>query len=525
MTPELNTALKTFKTCADPLRHHASCRPDAQASVFEGRATSYSQLQTRSNRIANALVASGVARQERVAILAKNSDLFFELNFGCWKVDVVLVPVNFRLAPPEMAGIIRDAHASMLFVDDAFAPMAEQLREELPDVREVISLGQNATEWQPFASWYGEHPDVDPEMDIQPSNTCMQLYSSGTTGLPKGTELTHEGVLTLLEVALSDWGDWTDQEVIMVAMPLFHIAGCEMGYLGYAAGGLNVIMPEVDPGQILQDIEAYGVTQTLFVPAVILFLLQHPRCASTNFSSVKAVYYGASPIPLPVLQQAVDTMGCGFAQLYGLTETTGAITYLPPEAHDGTERMKSCGKPIRSVEMRTIRPDGSDCDAGEVGEIICRSKQNMKGYWGQPETTAGAIVDGWFHSGDAGYFDAQGYLYVHDRIKDMIISGGENIYPAEAESALAAHPAIADVAVIGIPDERWGEQVKAIVVLKPGANLTIEGLDEYARQRLAGFKVPRSLDFLDELPRNPSGKILKRVLRQKYWSDEGRLVN
>jgi long-chain acyl-CoA synthetase len=240
-------------------------------------------------------------------------------------------------------------------------------------------------------------------------------------------------------------------------MPLLHIAGCEWAYIALTIGATNLILAEVDPGQILHDISAHRITQTLFVPAVILCLLQHPDCKTTDFSSIKSIVYGAPPIPLPLLQQAVDTMGCGFEQLYGLTESNDAVTYLSPEEHDGTEKMKSCGRAMRTVETRTARDDGSDCATGEVGEILIRPKQNMKGYWRRPEATREAInEDGWFHSGDAGYLDADGYLYVHDRLKDMIISGGENIYPAEIESALAGHPALADLAIIGVPDDQWG---------------------------------------------------------------------
>lgn len=517
--------LDSSATLADALRAHARDRPDATALVFGDRVTSYAQLDKRSNQVANALLAGGVPRQGRVAILAHNCDLFFELNFACWKTDTVLVPINFRLAAPEIAGILDDSGATLLFVDAAHRTVVEGFASDLAHVRTIIALDAPHPDWVQYDAWCAGHGDADPALTVARDNTCIQLYSSGTTGLPKGAELTHDNLLVLLPVALNDWMGWTADDVSMVAMPLFHVAGCEWAYLGLAIGAKNLIMAQVDPAQILADIEAHRVTQTLFVPAVIIFLLQHPNCATTDFSSIKAIYYGASPIPQPVLAQAVAVMGCGFAQLYGLTETTGAITYLAPDDHDGSERMKSCGKVMRTAEVRVIRDDGSDCSHGEVGEIICRSRQVMKGYWNQPEQTSKAIRDGWFHSGDAGYFDDQGYLYVHDRIKDMVISGGENIYPAEVESALASHPAIADVAVIGAPDERWGECVLAVVVLREGATLTHDDLIAHARERLAGFKVPKMMDVVDALPRNPSGKILKRLLRAPYWADSSRQVN
>ncbi len=260
---------------------------------------------------------------------------------------------------------------------------------------------------------------------------------------------------------------------------------------------------------------------------MILFLLQAPQCANTDFSSLELIAYGASPAPIELLRNALKTFGCDFAQVYGLTETTGAITYLPPEDHseDATERLKSCGKPMASVEIRIFDAMGRELAPGEVGEVVCRTPQVMLGYWNLPEATQAAIRDGWFHTGDAGYMDRDGYLYIYDRVKDMIISGGENIYPAEVENALFGHPAIADVAVIGVPDAKWGEAVKAVVVRKPGAAVSVQELIEFARARIAGFKLPSSIDFVDALPRNPSGKILKRELRKPYWGDQDRQVH
>jgi acyl-CoA synthetase (AMP-forming)/AMP-acid ligase II len=259
---------------------------------------------------------------------------------------------------------------------------------------------------------------------------------------------------------------------------------------------------------------------------MILFLLQAPQCRATDFSKLELILYGASPAPVDLIRNALKTFGCAFAQVYGLTETTGAITYLPPQDHVGraAERLKSCGKPMTGVEIRILDASGHELPPGEVGEVVCRTAQNMLGYWNLPEATAAAIRDGWLHTGDAGYLDGDGYLYIYDRVKDMIISG-ENVYPAEVENALFGHPAIADVAVIGVPDETWGEAVKAVVVCKPGANVSAGELIEFARARIAGFKVPRSIDFVDALPRNPSGKLLKRELRKPYWADQERQVH
>ena len=510
---------------ADPIRRHALERGDRPALVFEGQETTYRQLDARSNQVANGLIAAGVKPGQRIAILAKNIDLFFEIYYGATKAGAVLVPINFRLAPPEVAYVLNDAVAKMLFVTEEFHDLVAGIEAEVAGLEQVLTLQGGRDGWTGYAAWRDGQPTDDPRMEGAPSDTCLQAYSSGTTGHPKGVEITHDNFVQFLPNPLAEWGTWEADDVSLVAMPLFHVAGCVWAFVGLYIGANNILLPEVDPPAILKAIETYKVTQVIFVPAVILFLLQTPGAAETDVSSVKMVLYGASPIPLPVLQQAMEIFDCGFAQLYGLTETTGAVTYLPPEDHDGSEKMKSCGKPMRGVKIRVVDENGQDCAPGVVGEVIVAGVQVMKGYWNQPEETAKAVRDGWFYSGDAGYFDTEGYLYIHDRVKDMIVSGGENIYPAEVESALAGHEKIADVAVIGVPDEKWGETVKAVIVTAPGAELSADEVIAYARQQIAGYKIPRSVDFTDELPRNPSGKILKRELRQPYWDGHDRQVN
>jgi long-chain acyl-CoA synthetase len=514
-----------YRFMADPIRAHARNSGDKAALVFEDRITTYRELDERASRIANGLVGEGVGHAGRVAVLAKNIDSFFELYYGATKAGAVLVPVNFRLAPPEVAYVINDARAEVLFVGEEFHDLVAGIAGQLTTVRKIVSLHGTRPDWSAYAGWRDQQSPDDPKLERDSGDTSIQVYSSGTTGHPKGVEITHANFLFMLPKVLDDWGTWDADDVSMVAMPLFHVAGCQWGFVAFYIGGTNVLMADVDPPAILKAIEQYRITQTLFVPAVILFLLQTPGCAETDFSTVKMVVYGASPIPLPVLKRAVETFGCGFAQVYGLTETTGAITYLPPEDHDGSDIMKSCGKPMRTAQIRVVDDEGNDCRPGDVGEIIVAGGQVMKGYWNLPEETARAIRGEWFHTGDAGYFDAAGYLYIYDRVKDMIVSGGENVYPAEVESALAAHPAIADVAVIGIPDEKWGESVKAVVVARPGASLSEDDVIGFAHQQIAGYKCPKSVDFVAELPRNPSGKILKRVLREPYWQDQERQVH
>jgi long-chain acyl-CoA synthetase len=356
------------------------------------------------------------------------------------------------------------------------------------------------------------------------------MYTSGTTGHPKGVQLPHRCFFDLWRHEPNPdmaFNEWTEDDVNLVAMPSFHIGGVGWGILGIRAGARNIVVKEFDPGVTLDMIQSHGITKLFLVPAAMRMVLQHPRARQTDYSSVAFISYGASPIPLDLLREAIEVFQCGFVQLYGMTETTGSATYLPPEDHDtsGNERMRSAGKPFPGVKLKIVDDQGEELPPRQVGEICIASPVNMLGYWNLPEATEKTLVDGYVHTGDAGFLDEDGYVYVHDRVKDMIVSGAENIYPAEVESAIFGHPAVADVAVIGIPDERWGEAVKAVVVLKPGAEADPDGIIGFARERIAGYKLPKSVDFIDELPRNPSGKILKRELRKPYWEGRERNVN
>ncbi len=516
-----------MKTISEMVGRQAAARPDAVALVFRGEETSYGELERRACRVANALGGEGVGRGARVAILATNRASFFEILFGAVKIGAVVVPVNCRLAPPEVAFVVADAMAEVLFVDAAHAELVAGIAGGLRSVKRIVHLDGGAGEWPDYAAWRDGAAAEDPGLAVEGSDVAVQMYTSGTTGRPKGAQLTHDNIIAAIELAGEQIGGWTSADVNLVCMPLFHIAGCEWGIVGLYHGARNIILPEVDPVEILRLIAAQRITKVLFVPAVILFLLQTPSCAETDFSSLELVVYGASPIPLDLQQKAMAIMKCDFMQVYGLTEVTGAITLLPPEDHgaDKVERMKSCGRAMAGVELKILDETGAEVGPGVVGEIVCRTAQNMLGYWNLPDETAKALRDGWFYSGDAGYMDADAYLYIYDRIKDMIISGGENIYPAEIESVLFAHPAVADVGVIGVPDDKFGEAVKAVVVCKPDTTASEHEIREFARTRLAGYKVPKSVDFVADMPRNPSGKILKRELRQPYWQGQERQVH
>ncbi len=516
-----------FGTLADTIRHWAGERPDTTATVFEGRTTSYGEFDRHASQIANGIIAAGVKPQSRIGYLGKNSDHYFELLFGAAKANAVVVGINWRLAPPEVDYIANDAEVEMLFVDQEFFGLVEQIKDSLKGVKVFISMSGRHDGWADFVAWRDNQDDTDPMVPVASDDVCVQMYTSGTTGRPKGVQMTNFGFFSLRESEsrAGDWARFAEDDVIMVPMPVFHIGGTGWGFYGFYHGVTVVILAQADPGLIIEAIQDHRVTKVFVVPAVLQFMLQHEASKNADFSHVRVVLYGASPIPEDTLVKAMETFKCPFVQMYGMTETNGTIVYLPFEEHKiGSERLKSAGKPYDVVEARIVDTEGNEVPTREVGEIWLKTPSIMKGYWNLPEATAEATEGGWYHSGDAGYVDEEGYIYVFDRVKDMIVSGGENIYPAEVESALSRHDAVADIAVIGVPSERWGEEVKAIIVKAPGSDITGDDVIEFARTQIAGYKCPKSVDFVDELPRNPSGKLLKKDLREPYWEGVDRRV-
>lgn len=516
-----------LEVLADLTRQQARRRPDKTAQIFEGRTTTFAELDARASRIANGLIALGAKPQARAGYIGMNSDRFFETCYGCFKANVVPVGVNWRLAPPEIVYVLNDACAQILFVGAEFVSTIEALRGQLTTVEHVIAIDGGHPSWPAFEQWRDAQSPEDPMLEIDPDDDAIQLYTSGTTGHPKGVQLTNANYIAFFDLAQrSGWADNAAGEVNLVAMPNFHVAGVNTGLVATGQGACAVIMKMVDPAQVLDFIVRYRINNMFLVPAVIQFLLDVPGAESRDFSSLKRVFYGASPISEDVLLRATRLFGCSFSQLYGLTETVGAGTALDPDSHDPARgKLRSCGRPYPGFEIRIMNADGESAAQGEVGEIAMQSPTVMKGYWRKPEATAAAIKDGWFLTGDAGFFDEEGYLYIHDRVKDMIVSGGENIYPAEVENALMGCPQIADAAVIGVPDEKWGEAVKACVVLKPGVAATADDIIAACKTRIASYKCPKSVDFVAALPRNPSGKILRRELREPYWAGRERRVN
>ncbi len=515
-------------TLAKLIREQAASIGDHVAFTFEGREHTYGDLDATSSRVARGLLAESVSSGDRVAFLDKNTVELFEMMFGTAKIGAVLCPVNWRLAPPEVAQIINDAQAGVLVVGQEFIPLLDKIEGDLTTVRRILVLGAHP-EHEDYAAWRDRQPADDPGGGLSSDDVALQFYTSGTTGLPKGATLSGRAMHALLP-GVNEFLGLGPDTVSLVVMPLFHVAGTGWALFGLNNGAHNVLLRDVDFGAILEAIPKYGVTDSVFVPAVLQFLLATPGCEDTDFSTLRTILYGASPISEEVLMSSVARFGCKFVQAYGLTETNGAAVVLPAEDHDpngpNRHRLRAAGIPLPGVELRIAGADDEELPASEIGEVWIKSPANMAGYWNMPEATAAALTpDGWFKSGDAGYLDGDGYLYIADRVKDMIISGGENVYPAEIESVLMAHPGIADAAVIGVPDDKWGEAVKAVLVRAPDTDVADHEIITWCRERLAHYKCPTSVDWTDMLPRNPSGKILKRELREPYWEDRERRVN
>lgn len=511
---------------ADITRVQARARGGEIAYVLNDRITTFAQLDDAATRIANALIAAGVRPDDRVAVYAANSDRYMELCFGCFKARATLVGVNARLAPREVAYVLDDSQAKFFLIGHHFYGAAEQALAHTKVSPQIIALDDAHPTWTNFTDWKVSASTIEPHLEVQDDDDVVQLYTSGTTGLPKGVQITDQNYMRFFELGIqADWASYNAGDAVLIAMPMFHVAGINSAILATAQGAKAVVLETVDPVEILRLIPAQKVKHAFFVPAVINVLLQVNAKMPTDFSALERIFYGASPIAEELLVQAQATFGCSFTQLYGMTESLGAGTYLPPEDHAPTRgKLRSCGKAWPGFEIECRRDDGSVCDVGEVGEIAMRSTTIMKGYFNRADATRDTVRDGWLYTGDAGFMDEEGFVYIHDRVKDMIVTGGENVYPAEVENAIFGHPAVADVAVIGVPDPKWGEAVKAILVLKTDAQVTEADIIGWARERIAGYKVPKSVDYTSELPRNPSGKILRRELREPFWAGHTRRV-
>jgi acyl-CoA synthetase (AMP-forming)/AMP-acid ligase II len=514
----------------DYLDYHAREHPDTAFAVLGDRQMTYREALAECNRLANAFLSAGLKVGDRMALLSKNSIEHALMFYAASKAGIVPVPLNYRLAAPEWVYIINDAQAKLLIASAAYAGAADGFRQELKTVKRFVAIDAEGTEgWDDFRRWIATEPATAPDVYVTDDHDVYQMYTSGTTGHPKGAVLTHGAVSAQMsQISIVVRGEPGERTLIVA--PLYHAAAAITAFMSVYWGGCLYIQEDFNPVEVVRALSEENVTQTTLVPAMIQACLVYvPDIAQRNFATLRRITYGASPIAEETLRRAVDVFKCEFAQGYGMTETTAVISYLLPPDHvralrEKPELLLSAGRPLSGTDVRVVDEEDNPQPIGTIGEIIARGPQMMRGYWNLPDESAEALKGGWMHTGDAGVLDDEGYIYIQDRVKDMIVSGGENIYPRIIEEVLFKHPAIADAAVIGVPDEQWGETVKAIVVLREGMTATEEEIIDFCRDKLGGYERPRSADFVAALPRNPTGKVLKRELREPYWTGRKRRV-
>ena len=506
---------------AELLEERVRAQPGAIALRADGVAWSWMALAARARRIARALVAGGVAPQERIVYVGKNSAELLQMLFGAALANVIFVPLNWRLSPAELVQAIDDTRATVLVVDAELAEAAASFRRELPRVRVAVCM-EEAPGWTTLDSWMSGD-DTAFSVPAGERDIAVQMYTSGTTGQPKGAMFANgTNVRALTEDISRAWG-LREGDVSLLVMPLFHMGGLTWALAGMARGAELVVVRNFEPRAVLELCARQQVTVAFFVPVMLRALLAVPEEERPPLVLRRLVYSGA-PIAPSTLRQAMSAFSCGFVQIYGMTEATGAFAQLEPDEHDpGGPRERlllSAGRAYPWVQVRVVDlVTSEDVAPGAPGEIWTRSRQNMVGYFARPEETAQALTpDGWLRTGDVGTCDDEGYLFLLDRKKELIITGGENVYPAEVEGILTTHPDLAEVAVFGVPSEKWGETVKAAVVARPGHAVTAESVIAFARERLATFKCPTSVDIATSLPRTATGKITKNVLRDPYWA-------
>ncbi|HET9498628.1 MAG TPA: long-chain-fatty-acid--CoA ligase [Marmoricola sp.] len=506
----------------DRLSHWAEATPDAEAFSYLDRSWTWAEWNDRVRRLAGALQGLGIGRGDVVSFLDKNHVACVELSVAAATLGAANAIVNFRLAGDEVDYAVNDSGAKVLLVGSELMPLVDKIRDRLTTVEHVIEVTPDGGEDDAYERLLRDATPVGRSAEVDPEDTFLIMYSSGTTGRPKGVMLSQRNMIRHTVNAHEGWG-FDEGDKNMVSMPLFHVGGSSYVLFGIHDGVPSVMTRDAD-GASLAGAIMRGANRTFLVPAVLAQVLQSGPDAIKLFGHLKTYCYGASPMPLPLLRAAIEAWpDTDFIQVYGLTEVCGVITHLMPEEHRDSahpERLVSAGACIPGAELKVVDPDTlQDVGVDAHGELWFRTPQLMKGYLNKPEATAEVITeDGWFRTGDMGRVDSDGYVYVQDRLKDMIISGGENVYSPEVERVLAEHPAVMEVAVIGVPDDRWGEIVKAVVSLAPGQEATEDELIAHCREHLARFKCPTSVDFLEALPRNPTGKILKRDLRAPYWA-------
>lgn len=511
------------------LAHWAQVKPDELAISYLGRSFTWGQFNDRVRRLAGALAERGIGRGDVVAFLDKNHPACIETTMAAASLGAATAIVNFRLAGSEMDYVINDCGAKIIIVGAELKDSIDAIRDKLTHVEEVITVTPEGTDGDEYEAMLAAATPRDRGADVSPDDVCVIMYSSGTTGNPKGIRLSQANLVAHTLNAGGAFAEFVSDDINMVSMPLFHVGGSSYAQLGIHAGIPSYVTREVD-GASLAGAMLAGATRTFLVPAVLAKVMEMGPDVIALFNRLRTFVYGASPMPPALLTQALkDFPNTDFVQVYGLTEVCGAVTVLSPQAHrdeSHPERLTSAGQPALKVEVRVVNPDTlEDVEQGQPGELWFRTPQVMEGYHNKPDATREAVTeDGWFRTGDIGRVDDGGFVFVEDRLKDMIISGGENIYSVEVERALTDHPAVMDAAVFGIPDPKWGESVKAVVELSSGQDVSPEDLIAWCKERLAGYKCPRSVEITAELPRNPTGKLLKKDLRKPYWDKADRAI-
>ena len=502
--------------------------PDRTAVVFEGQRYSYQELAQRVNRLANALASLGVSPGDRVATFQVNCNAVVETYFAAAKLDAVFLPLNFRAKAEELAVMLRDAEPAVLMVGERYVETVKQIQTRLPAKVRPVALDKPVRGWP-------HYPDIiagalDEELYCPAAgdeDTAVLMFTAGTTGTPKGVMLSHQSFSSYILSNVSPPDPEGEEERNLLSVPLYHVAGLQAMLAAIYGGRTIIVMRQFEPEEWMALAQKERANRAMMVPTMLKQLIEHPKFLDYDLSSLKVITYGASPMPIPIIVHALQVFpGVRFINAFGQTETASTITMLPPEDHDLSgppelrekklRRLGSIGVPLDDVEVRIVDDDGNDVPVGQTGEIVARGPRLMKGYWKQEEATRQTIRGGWLYTGDLGYRDEDGYIYLAGRSRDTIKRGGEMIAPDEVEQALMAHPAVDEAAIIGVPDEEWSERVRAIVVLKPGQTATEQELIEHCRARLSSFKKPESVVFVSVLPRNPMGKVLKRVLKEQY---------
>ncbi len=496
--------------------------PDVTMTICGGRSQSFRTVAERVARLAGGLRELGVAAGDRVAMLALNSDRYHEYLLAVPWAGAVLAPLNTRWSAAELGYALRDCEARVLIVDDAHRGLLDAIRAECGQLDVVVHCGDaeapaGTVDYEDLIAGAAAIADARRGGDA----LAGIFYTGGTTGAPKGAMLSHTALGTSWLGALASgdlFGAGRDTRYLHAA-PMFHLADLAAWGAVTLLGGTHVIVPRFEPGELLGAVVSHRITDIALVPTMIQTVLDHPGLDAHDLSSVRSILYGASPMPQALLERAAAALPrAAFTQAYGMTELAPIATLLGPEEHRDATLRRSAGRAAPHCEIRVVDETGAEVPRGTVGEIVVRGANMMTGYWKRPAETAEAIRAGWLHTGDGGYLDEAGYLFVVDRIKDMIVTGGENVYSVEVENAVVRNPAVAQCAVIGVPDERWGERVHAVVVLRPGGATSEEQIRRHAKQFIAGYKAPRSVEFVEQLPVSAAGKVLKRELRQPYWS-------